>query len=129
MINLTISTKLTAKQTEEVQAIISFLNASFTIKAQVEIVGSGQLWSGTDGVCSPNGLIKVRKQRDFSAVLNILCHEITHAMQYCTGRLTQTEEGWTWDGEFYPNSTKYAARPWEVDAEAGAISLLARAGA
>lgn len=45
-----------------------------------------------------------------------LIHELQHVIQFHSGRLKITQEGFIFDGECYEFSTPYGLRPWEVEA-------------
>lgn len=71
-----------------------------------------------------------------------ICHELIHVQQFLNGRLqygkyvcsmtdletgeemqSVIDKGLVWEGKFYPCSTEYKQRPWEVDAKSRQIAL------
>lgn len=60
--------------------------------------------------------IVLYRQMDDTALAEVLAHEVTHITQYETGRLSHTDGGWVWLGEFFDKDTPYRERPWEIEA-------------
>ena len=64
--------------------------------------------------------IETLKWQTLKGIAETMAHEITHAMHQEAGRLKTTvvDEvlGDVWDGKFYPKSTPYNSRPWEIEA-------------
>ena len=74
-------------------------------------------------------MIDVRVNRDEeSEWIDSLAHELVHAHQWCTEKLTVDSEGHRcWQGVRVPASIPYFDRPWEKDARERARNLVAEA--
>ena len=65
---------------------------------------------------SAGGDYKMYLKKDIELIHEIIPHEVVHILQVERGDLEVLRDGFMWEGDFYPSSTKYHNRPWEDEA-------------
>lgn len=123
-----------ARKRELVRHALSHANwylALYTWEDKVTIRLSGDEYS--PGLCCDMGdriVIKLSGAQSDRDIVEVLFHELTHAVQYACDDLRDVEEGTLWhgklyEGDFEDTSTKeYWDAPWEVEARTAASNLI-----
>jgi hypothetical protein len=82
-----------------------------TVTSKTQDCGNTVVLPGLDII-----FVCIKLSKNITEVAKSLVHEMVHVKQLSKGTLRTVKGGYMWANRFFPSSTEYLDRPWEVQA-------------